>query len=75
MEHELDNLTLNEIRDYYERICRAFQISVEQYVKEKSRRLDKETFDEWVEMAMGEWLQQAEDELELVYIKEENLLN
>lgn len=75
MEHELDNLTLNEIREYYERICRALQIGAERYVEQKaSRSLDDKSKTEWIDMAMAEWLQQAEDELELVYIKEENLL-
>jgi len=75
MENELDDLTLNEIREYYERICRALQIGAERYVEQKaSRSLDNDTKEEWIDMAMVEWLQQAEDELELIYIKDENLL-
>lgn len=74
-EHDLDNLTINEIREYYERICRALQIGAERYVEQKaSRSLDSSTKTEWIEMAMSEWLQQAEDELELIYIKEEDLI-
>jgi len=74
-ENELDNLTLNEIRSHYEIICRALQIGGERYVEQKaSRSHTDDTKTEWAEMAITEWLQQAEDELELVYIKGETLI-
>lgn len=74
--HDLEDLTLSEIRDNFHIICKAIQIGTEKYVEEKSKhsQLDQKTKDEWEEMVLSEWIQQAQDELELDFVKEENLI-
>jgi len=60
---DIDNMTINELKFYYEVICN----SLKRAVKELLRKRGVPTTDENVEELMGEYLLEAQNELGLEF--------
>ena len=61
---EIDNLTLNEIKFYYEVICRALQLTCEVLA---GGTHTGEVSDEKMEEIMGEYLQRSQEQIGLEF--------